>query len=178
MRGRLDSQRAGRANAPFLRCRAAAAAHLDPPSFPLDTLAAPHRAPSWRPNTRGVGCAPTTSARTSHRIISFCGGSANGEQRRLQHAGLCDGDSSGDEVAGRRLLRAHLGLSGTVEIVVHPAPRRDPDFPADWHYGIAPRRAETQFLIQAVDRLREMGVGLAPTPNPSSGSPIPPRSQV
>lgn len=48
-------------------------------------------------------------------------------------------------------------LSGTVEIVVHPAPRQDPDFPADWHYGTAPRHAETQFLIQAVDRLRELG---------------------
>ena len=51
-------------------------------------------------------------------------------------------------------------LSGTIEVVVHPAPRHDPDFPADWHYGIAPRRAETQFLIQAVDRLRDMGVFL------------------
>ncbi|MCY3864119.1 MAG: ChbG/HpnK family deacetylase, partial [Chloroflexi bacterium] len=50
-------------------------------------------------------------------------------------------------------------LSGTVEIVVHAAPRRDPDFPADWHYGVEPRRAETQYLIQAVDRLREMDVG-------------------
>ena len=49
-------------------------------------------------------------------------------------------------------------LNGTVEIVVHPAPRRDPDFPADWHYGLAPRRAETQFLIQAVDRLQELGI--------------------
>ena len=49
------------------------------------------------------------------------------------------------------------GLSGAVEIVVHPAPQRDLDFPADWHYGLAPRRAETRFLIQAVDRLREMG---------------------
>lgn len=53
-------------------------------------------------------------------------------------------------------------LSGTVEIVVHPAPRHDPDFPADWHYGTAPRQAETQYLIQAVDRLREMGVFSAP----------------
>ena len=49
-------------------------------------------------------------------------------------------------------------LSGTVEIVVHPAPRHDADFPADWHYGIAPRRAETQFLIRAIDQLREMGI--------------------
>ena len=49
-------------------------------------------------------------------------------------------------------------LSGTVEIVVHPAPRRDPDFPADWHYGLKPRHTETQFLIQAVDRLRDMGL--------------------
>ena len=48
-------------------------------------------------------------------------------------------------------------LRGTVEIVVHPAPRHDADFPADWHYGTAPRHAETQFLIRAVDRLREMG---------------------
>jgi len=53
-------------------------------------------------------------------------------------------------------------LRGTVEIVVHPAPRHDPDFPADWHYGTAPRRAETQYLINAVDRLREMGVVSAP----------------
>ncbi len=53
------------------------------------------------------------------------------------------------------------GLSGTVEIVVHPAPRQDPDFPADWHYGLAPRQAETQFLIQAVDQLRGMGVASA-----------------
>ncbi|MDE2777551.1 MAG: ChbG/HpnK family deacetylase [Chloroflexota bacterium] len=49
-------------------------------------------------------------------------------------------------------------LSGTIEIVVHPAPRDDPDFPADWHYGIAPRRAETRFLIQAIDRLRDLGI--------------------
>ena len=49
-------------------------------------------------------------------------------------------------------------LGGTIEIVVHPAPRHDPDFPADWHYGIAPRRAETQFLIQAVDRLHDLGI--------------------
>ena len=53
-------------------------------------------------------------------------------------------------------------LSGTVEIVVHPAPRQDPDFPADWHYGTAPRHAETQFLIKAVERLREMGIVSAP----------------
>ena len=59
-------------------------------------------------------------------------------------------------------------LDGTVEIVVHPAPPQDPDFPADWHYDTTPRQAETQFLIQAVDRLREMGVGLPPplTPPP------------
>lgn len=55
-------------------------------------------------------------------------------------------------------------LSGIVEIVVHPAPRHDPDFPADWHYGLAPRNAETQFLMQAVDRLRDMGIGCAPSP--------------
>ena len=57
-------------------------------------------------------------------------------------------------------------LSGTIEIVVHPAPRHDPDFPADWHYGITPRRAETQFLIQAVDRLRDMGIGFPPPETP------------
>lgn len=53
-------------------------------------------------------------------------------------------------------------LSGVIEIVVHPAPRHDPDFPSDWHYGLAPRRAETQFLIEAVDRLRDMGIGCEP----------------
>lgn len=51
-------------------------------------------------------------------------------------------------------------LNGIVEIVVHPAPPHDPDFPADWHYGPAPRHAETQFLLHAVDRLREMGVAV------------------
>ena len=51
-------------------------------------------------------------------------------------------------------------LSGTVELVVHPAPRHDADFPADWHYGTAPRHVETQFLIRAVDRLREMGLSI------------------
>ena len=56
----------------------------------------------------------------------------------------------------KRLTR----LSGTVEIVVHPSPASDPDFPATWHYGLAPRHAETQYLIQAVDRLRELGVAI------------------
>ena len=51
-------------------------------------------------------------------------------------------------------------LDGTVEIVVHPASRQDPDFPADWHYGIAPRRAETEYLVRAVDRLRELGAAI------------------
>ena len=58
------------------------------------------------------------------------------------------------------------GLRGTVEIVVHPAPLQDADFPADWHYGTAPRHGETQYLIQAVDCLREMGVGLPPPQTP------------
>ncbi|MCY3833085.1 MAG: ChbG/HpnK family deacetylase [Chloroflexi bacterium] len=53
-----------------------------------------------------------------------------------------------------------MRLSGTVEIVVHPAAPRDPDFPADWHYGITPRQAEIQYLVRAVNRLRELGVDI------------------
>ena len=47
-------------------------------------------------------------------------------------------------------------LQGKVEIIVHPSPSRDPDFPTDMHYGPAQRYAETQFLVQAIDRLREL----------------------
>lgn len=49
-------------------------------------------------------------------------------------------------------------LDGTVEIVAHPAPARDPDFPVDVEYGTEPRNAETQYLIRAVDALRALGV--------------------
>lgn len=50
------------------------------------------------------------------------------------------------------------GLEGTVEIVVHPSPPRDPDFPADMRYGPRQRYTETEFLIRALDRLRELGI--------------------
>jgi len=50
------------------------------------------------------------------------------------------------------------GLEGTVEIVAHPSPPRDPDFPVDMHYGPRQRYAETQYLIRAVDRLRQLGI--------------------
>ena len=50
------------------------------------------------------------------------------------------------------------GLEGTVEIVVHPSPPRDPDFPTDMHYGPRQRYLETEFLLRAVDRLRELGI--------------------
>lgn len=53
-----------------------------------------------------------------------------------------------------------MRLDGTVEIVIHPAARRDPDFPADWHYGIAPRQAEIQYLVRAVNRLRDLGIAV------------------
>ncbi len=49
-------------------------------------------------------------------------------------------------------------LSGAVEIIVHPSPARDPDFPADMRYGPAQRYSETQYLIRAVDRLRQLGI--------------------
>ncbi|MCY3779448.1 MAG: ChbG/HpnK family deacetylase [Chloroflexi bacterium] len=49
-------------------------------------------------------------------------------------------------------------LTGIVEIVAHPAPARDPDFPSDMHYGPPQRYAETQYLIRAVDRLRQLGI--------------------
>ena len=50
------------------------------------------------------------------------------------------------------------GQDGLVEIVVHPSPARDPDFPISMDYGPAPRYAETQYLILALDRLRDLGV--------------------
>lgn len=49
-------------------------------------------------------------------------------------------------------------LNGLVEIIVHPAPAQDPGFPVTMDYGPAPRYAESQFLIQAIDRLRDLGV--------------------
>lgn len=49
-------------------------------------------------------------------------------------------------------------LEGTVEIVAHPSPARDPDFPVDMRYGPRQRYIETQYLICAVDRLRAMGI--------------------
>lgn len=51
-------------------------------------------------------------------------------------------------------------LDGTIEIVVHPAPAHDPAFPADIGYGVSERHAETQRLIQVVDRLRALGLTL------------------
>ena len=52
-------------------------------------------------------------------------------------------------------------LTGTIEVVVHPAPARDHDFPPTMDYGPAARHAETQYLIKLVDHLRTLG--LAPT---------------
>ncbi len=49
-------------------------------------------------------------------------------------------------------------LSGTVEVIAHPSPPRDPDFPTDMHYGVRPRYAETQVLIGLVDGLRRLGI--------------------
>ena len=49
-------------------------------------------------------------------------------------------------------------LTGTVEIIAHPSPARDPDFPSDMHYGPTPRFAESQYLIRVVDRLRQLGI--------------------
>ena len=45
-------------------------------------------------------------------------------------------------------------LPGTVEIVAHPGLANDPDFPMSLSYGPAPRYAETQYLIEALDLLR------------------------
>ena len=50
------------------------------------------------------------------------------------------------------------GLPGRVEIVVHPGLAHDPDFPASQPYGPAPRQAETQFLLAALDLLKQRGV--------------------
>ena len=50
------------------------------------------------------------------------------------------------------------GLEGTVEIIAHPGPARDPGFPADMNYGPSARFAETQYLIRAIDCLREGGL--------------------
>lgn len=59
----------------------------------------------------------------------------------------------------RRIAR----LDGTIEIVVHPAPAEtDADFPSDMEYGPAPRYAEAQFLVCAIDQLRELGAPAQP----------------
>ena len=49
-------------------------------------------------------------------------------------------------------------LRGTVEIVAHPGPRRDPGFPPGMDYGPAPRYQETQYLIEAIELLRQRGI--------------------
>ncbi len=49
-------------------------------------------------------------------------------------------------------------LEGTLEIVAHPSPAKDPDFPAGMDYGPRARFAETQYLIRAIDCLRERGI--------------------
>ena len=49
-------------------------------------------------------------------------------------------------------------LTGTLELIAHPSPARDPDFPADMHYGPTPRYAETQYLVRVIDHLRELGI--------------------
>ncbi|MCY4146318.1 MAG: ChbG/HpnK family deacetylase [Chloroflexi bacterium] len=59
----------------------------------------------------------------------------------------------------RRIAR----LDGTIEIVVHPAPAEtDADFPADMEYGPAPRYAEAQFLVKAIDHMRKLGIASQP----------------
>ncbi|MCY4018304.1 MAG: ChbG/HpnK family deacetylase [Chloroflexi bacterium] len=49
-------------------------------------------------------------------------------------------------------------LSGTVEIVAHPGTAKDPDFPMNLGYGPAPRYAETKYLIEALELLKERGI--------------------
>ncbi len=49
-------------------------------------------------------------------------------------------------------------LSGTIEIVVHPGPADDPDFPPGVEHGPAQRHRETVFLIAAVEALRRRGI--------------------
>lgn len=51
-----------------------------------------------------------------------------------------------------------VNLQGTVEVISHPSPPRDADFPADMRYGPPQRYAETQYLIRVIDRLRELGI--------------------
>ena len=50
------------------------------------------------------------------------------------------------------------GLRGTVEIVAHPGPARAPGVPAEMNYGPRERFAETQYLIRAIDCLRDRGI--------------------
>ena len=52
-------------------------------------------------------------------------------------------------------------LSGTVEIVAHPAPAIDEGFPPSLNYGTAPRFHEAQYLMAAMDLLRQQGINLA-----------------
>ena len=49
-------------------------------------------------------------------------------------------------------------LPGTVEIVAHPGTAKDPDFPMNLGYGPAPRYAETKYLIEALELLKERGI--------------------
>ncbi len=55
---------------------------------------------------------------------------------------------------------AIAALDGRVEIVVHPGLAKDPSFPAGVEYGPPPRFEEMSYLIEAVDRLRDLGVEL------------------
>lgn len=49
-------------------------------------------------------------------------------------------------------------LPGSVEIVAHPGPPKDPDFPMSLSYGPAPRYAESQYLIEALELLGKQGL--------------------
>ena len=58
----------------------------------------------------------------------------------------------------RNSARALPTWPAPVEIVVHPSPPRDPDFPSDMHYGPRQRYIETEYLMRALDRLRALGI--------------------